>query len=93
MALRNRLESYVVRNTGELVNELTDERRDELAEVLHELEGHSSRAAEAESRADELVEKLEHRNVVLAKARTRIEELEHALAKAHADLGDRKSVV
>src|SRR2546425_87036 len=67
--IRNRLESYVVRNAGEVLDELADERREELAEVLHELEGNSSRVAEAESRADELVEKLEHRNVVIAKER------------------------
>ena len=86
--IRNRLESYVVRNTSDVVDDLTDERRSELAELLHELEGHSPRAAEAESRMEELVEKLEHRNVVIEKSRVRIEELQEAVAKASAELGD-----
>src|SRR6266508_4357430 len=68
---RNRLESYVVRNTSDVVDDLTDERRSELAELLHELEGHSPRAAEAESRTE-----------------ARIEELEEAIAKANAEIGD-----
>src|SRR6187551_857767 len=55
--LRTRLENYVVRSTGDIVDDLPDERRTELAEVLHELEGYSPRAAEAEERTDELVAK------------------------------------
>ena len=74
--LRSRLENYVVRQTGDLVDDLPVERRTELADVLHDLEGYSPRAAEAEERTEELVDKLEHRNAALAKARTRIEELE-----------------
>ena len=42
--IRPRLESYVVRNTADIVDELSDERREELAEVLHDLEGHSPRS-------------------------------------------------
>jgi hypothetical protein len=91
--MRSRLETYVVRNTGDLVEDLSDERREELAEVLTDLEGHGKRAAEAETRADELVEKLEHRNVVLAKARARIEELERDLAKARGEAGDQEQRV
>jgi chromosome segregation ATPase len=88
--IRTRLESYVVRNTADIVDDLSDERREQLAEVLHDLEGHSPRAHAAESRAEEIIEKLEHRNVVLAKARARIEELEGELAKAKAEAGDRE---
>lgn len=88
--IRTRLESYVVRNTADIVDDLSDERRGELAEVLHEIEGHSPRAAQAERRTEELVEKLEHRNIVIAKSRTRIEELESDLAKAKAENGDRE---
>lgn len=88
--IRNRLESYVVRNTADIVDDLPDERREQLAEVLHELEGHSPRAEEAERRTEELVEKLEHRNVVIAKSRARIDELEQDLAKAKAEAGDRE---
>ena len=44
--IRTRLESYVVRNTADIVDDLSDERREELAEVLHDLEGHSPRATE-----------------------------------------------
>ena len=91
--MRSRLETYVVRNTGDLVEDLSDERREELAEVLTDLEGHGKRAAEAETRADDLVEKLEHRNVVLAKARARIEELERDLAKAGSEAGDQEQRV
>jgi len=88
--LRNRLESYVVRNTGELVHELDGERRTELADALTELEGHGKRAADAEARATELVEKLENRNVVIAKSRARIEELEDQLAALSEEAGDRE---
>src|SRR4051812_31329237 len=88
--LRRRLESYVVRQTADVVDDLHDENRKELAEVLHELEGYSPRAAEAEGRMEELVEKLENRNVLVAKSRARIEELEGELAKAEADNDDRQ---
>jgi colicin import membrane protein len=88
--IRTRLESYVVRNTADVVDDLSDERRSELAEVLHDLEGHSPRAEEAERRTEELVEKLEHRNIVIAKSRARIEELEGELAKARTEAGDRE---
>src|ERR1700694_5066727 len=91
--MRSRLETYVVRNTGELVQDLEDERREELAEVLSDLEGHGRRAADAETRADELVEKLEHRKVVVAKARARIEKLERDLAKARGEAGDQEQRV
>ena len=88
--IRTRLESYVVRNTADIVDDLSDERREELAEVLHDLEGHSPRAEEAERLTEDLVEKLEHRNIVIAKSRARIEELESELAKARAEAGDRE---
>ena len=88
--IRTRLESYVVRNTADIVDDLSDERREELAEVLHDLEGHSPRAEEAERLTEDLVEKLEHRNIVIAKSRARIEELERELAKARAEAGDRE---
>src|SRR4051812_15177751 len=89
--IRSRLESYVVRNTADIVDDLTDERRAELAEVLHELEGHSPRADEAERRAEELVAKLENRNVVIAKARTRIDELEREIERLVSEAGDRET--
>src|SRR5687767_5615395 len=91
--LRRRLESYVVRQTGDLVDDLGDERRQELAEVLHELEGYSPRAAEAEQRTEELVDKLEHRNVLVAKARARIEELERELVDAKKETDDRNDKI
>jgi chromosome segregation ATPase len=87
---RTRLENYVVRTTGDVVDDLSKERRAELAEVLHDLEGYSPRAAEAEQRTEELVEKLDNRNAALDKARARIEELEAELAQAEADSGDRE---
>ena len=85
--LRSRLENYVVRSTGDLVDDLPVERRTELADVLHDLEGYSPRAAEAEERTEELVDKLENRNAALAKARTRIEELERELDTVKAEVG------
>ena len=88
--IRTRLESYVVRNTADIVDELSDERREELARVLHDLEGHSPRAEEAERRTEDLVEKLEHRTVVIAKSRARIEELEAELSKVRTEAGDRE---
>jgi DNA repair exonuclease SbcCD ATPase subunit len=86
--LRARLENYVVRTTGDVVDDLPKERRQELAEVLHDLEGYSPRAAEAEQRTEELVEKLDNRNAALDKARARIAELEEDLAQAAVDAGD-----
>jgi len=88
--LRARLENYVVRTTGDVVDDLSKERRQELAEVLHDLEGHSPRAAEAERQTEELVEKLDTRNAALDKARARIEELEAELTQAEADAGTRE---
>ena len=91
--LRNRLENYVVRATGDVVDDLPKERRTELAEVLHDLEGYSPRAAEAEQRTEELVEKLDNRNAALDKARARIAELEAELVQAETDAGDREQRV
>jgi chromosome segregation ATPase len=91
--LRTRLENYVVRTTGDVVDDLPKERRQELAEVLHDLEGYSPRAAEAEQRTEELVDKLDNRNAALDKARARIAELEEELVQAAADAGDREQHV
>jgi chromosome segregation ATPase len=88
--LRARLENYVVRQTSDVVDDLSDDRRRELAEVLHEVEGHSPRAAEAERQMEELVGKLDNRNAALDKSRARIAELEEELAQAEADAGDRE---
>lgn len=88
--LRTRLENYVVRNTSDVVDDLSDERRKELAEVLHDIEGYSPRAAEAERQMEELVEKLDNRNAALDKSRARIAELEEELVQAEADAGDRE---
>ena len=88
--LRNRLENYVVRQTSDVVDDLSDDRRKELAEVLHDIEGYSPRAAEAERQMEELVEKLDNRNAALDKARARIAELEEELVQAEADAGDRE---
>src|SRR5262245_5580653 len=88
--LRTRLENYVVRQTSDVVDDLSDDRRKELAEVLHDVEGYSPRAAEAESQMEELVEKLDNRNAALDKARARIAELEEELTEAKADAGDRE---
>jgi chromosome segregation ATPase len=87
---RARLENYVVRQTSDVVDDLPKERRQELAEVLHDLEGYSPRAAEAERRTEELVEKLDNRNASLDKARARIEGLEQELAQAEVDAGTRE---
>jgi chromosome segregation ATPase len=57
---------------------------------LHDLEGYSPRAAEAERRMEELVEKLDNRNAALDKARARIEVLEAELAQSEVDAGDRE---
>ena len=89
--LRNNLESYVVRRTGEILDELSEDRREELAQLLHELEGHSSRAAEAEARVDELIERLEERKIELAAADTEIQDLRRRLHAAQGELGDRET--
>jgi chromosome segregation ATPase len=88
--LRTRLENYVVRQTSDVVDDLSDDRRMELAEVLHDVEGYSPRAAEAERQMEELVEKLDNRNAALDKARARIAELEEELAQAETDAGTRE---
>jgi chromosome segregation ATPase len=88
--LRTRLENYVVRQTSDVVDDLSEDRRKELADVLHEVEGHSPRVAEAERQMDELVEKLANRNAALDKSRARIAELEEELARAEVDAGDRE---
>lgn len=88
--LRTRLENYVVRQTSDVVDDMSDDRRKELADVLHDIEGHSPRAAEAERQLEELVEKLDNRNAALDKARARIGELEEELAQAEADAGNRE---
>ena len=45
MAIRNRLENYVVRSTTELLEELPENRQSELGELLTELEGRGERQA------------------------------------------------
>src|SRR5436190_1212506 len=66
--IRNRLESYVVRNAGEVLDELADERREELAEVLPERE---LRAA-----AGDLAQRDRDLSLREGNLATRVEELE-----------------
>ena len=88
--IRTRLESYVVRNTADIVDELSDERRERArrgpprprrAQPTRGGGREPSRGAGREARAPQRRAR---------KSRARIEELEHELAKAKAESGDRE---
>lgn len=87
--LRDNLENYVVRSTSQLLDELPDDRRDELGGLLSELEGRGARVAEAEQRIEELLARLERRSAANSALDAEIAELKAKIARAEAGLFDR----
>jgi chromosome segregation ATPase len=96
MAIRNRLENYVVRSTSELLEELPEDRQSELGEVLTELEGRGARVTEAENRIEELLSRLEQRGTAvtaleaeISELKTRVGRLKHELEERERQANDR----
>ena len=90
MAIRNRLENYVVRSTSELLNELPDDRQSELGEALNELEGRGERVVEAENRIEELLARLEQRSTAVTALEAEVSELKARVARLKHELEDRE---
>jgi chromosome segregation ATPase len=92
MAIRNRLENYVVRSTSELLEELPDDRQRELGELLNELEGRGERVHEAENRIEELLGRLEQRGAAVAALESEVSELKARVARLRHELEERERV-
>src|SRR5918997_596725 len=90
MAIRNRLESYVVRSTSELVEDLPEDRQSELGEILNELEGRGARVAEAENRIEELLARLEQRSTAVVALEAEVSELKARVARLKHELEERE---
>ena len=90
MAIRNRLESYVVRSTSELLEELPDDRQRELGELLNDLEGRGERVHEAENRIEELLGRLEQRGAAVAALESEVSELKARVARLRHELEERE---
>lgn len=86
MAIRNRIENYVVRSTAELLDDLPEERQRALGEVLNDLEGRGERVHEAESRIEELLGRLEQRGAAVAALESEISELKARVARLRHEL-------
>ena len=65
MAIRNRLENYVVRSTTELLGDLPENRQSELGDLLGQMEGRGESFVEAETRIEELLARLEQRSTAV----------------------------
>jgi chromosome segregation ATPase len=92
MAIRNRLESYVVRSTSELLEDLPDDRQRELGELLNDLEGRGERVHEAENRIEELLGRLEQRGAAVAALESEVSELKARVARLRHELDERERV-
>ena len=90
MAIRNRLENYVVRSTTELLEELPEERQRALGEVLNDLEGRGERVHEAETRIEELLGRLEQRGAAVAALEAEVSELKSRVARLRHELDVRE---
>jgi chromosome segregation ATPase len=90
MAIRNRLENYVVRSTSELVEELPEDRQSELGEILNELEGRGARVAESENRIEELLARLEQRSTAVVALEAEVSELKARVARLKHELEERE---
>lgn len=89
MAIRNRLENYVVRSTTELLEDLPKDRQSELGELLAELEGRGERFAEAENRIEELLARLEQRSTAVTALEAEISELKARIGRLKHELEER----
>ncbi len=90
MAIRNRLENYVVRSTTELLEELPEDRQTELGELLGELEGRGERFVEAENRIEELLARLEQRGTAVNALQAEGSELKARVARLKHELEERE---
>jgi chromosome segregation ATPase len=90
MAIRNRLENYVVRSTSELLEDLPDDRQRELGELLNDLEGRGERVHEAENRIEELLGRLEQRGAAVAALESEVSELKARVARLRHELEERE---
>jgi chromosome segregation ATPase len=86
MAIRNRLENYVVRSTAELLEDLPEERQRVLGETLNELEGRGEHVQEAESRIEELLGRLEQRGAAVAALEAEVSELKSRVGRLKHEL-------
>ena len=89
MAIRNRLENYVVRSTAELLDDLPEDRQRALGEALTDLEGRGERVHEAESRIEELLGRLEQRGTAVTALEAEVSELKARVARLKHELGER----
>ena len=89
MAIRNRLESYVVRSTSELLEDLPEDQQAELGEILNDLEGRGARVAEAENRIEELLARLEQRSTAVVALEAEISELKARVGRLKHELEER----
>jgi peptidoglycan hydrolase CwlO-like protein len=90
MAIRNRLENYVVRSTTELLGELPEDRQSELGELLAELEGRGVSFVEAETRIEELLARLEQRSTAVTALEAEVSELKTRIARLKHELEERE---
>lgn len=90
MAIRNRLESYVVRSTSELLEDLPEDRQSELGELLNDLEGRGARVGEAETRIEELLARLEQRGTAVTALEAEVSELKARVARLKHELEERE---
>jgi peptidoglycan hydrolase CwlO-like protein len=90
MAIRNRLENYVVRSTTELLGELPENRQSELGELLAELEGRGESFVEAETRIEELLARLEQRSTAVTALEAEVSELKTRIARLKHELEERE---
>jgi chromosome segregation ATPase len=89
MAIRNRLENYVLRSTTELVDDLPADRQSELGQLLSELEGRGESFVEAEARIEELLARLEQRSTAVNALEAEISELKARVARLKHELDAR----
>jgi chromosome segregation ATPase len=89
MAIRNRLENYVVRSTTELLEDLPENRQSELGELLAELEGRGESFVEAETRIEELLARLEQRSTAVNALEAELSELKARVARLKHELQER----
>jgi chromosome segregation ATPase len=89
MAIRNRLENYVVRSTAELLGDLPENRQRDLGAALNDLEGRGERVHEAENRIEELLGRLEQRGTAVTALEAEVSELKARVARLKHELGER----
>jgi chromosome segregation ATPase len=90
MAIRNRLENFVVRSTSGLLDDLPEDRQRDLGELLTELEGRGERVHEAENRIEELLSRLEQRGTAVTALEAEVSELKSRVARLKHELEERE---